>query len=507
MKPYNKQVSTDSYYLKLSNELKTAILDSENNLGLLIHLGIDKVGDLACFLASYLEDVVSDTQIWNTFVRLHREMYGKHLPFYDVDAYYEEGEINRQDICFLLWYFTDCAKEDFAVSPNNDFIADLSNELITILEDAWEEAPENENLKKYYSIGEKETYFYELRNLIDNLLFGTYLFYPDTHQIIKSVEQETIAESKGDIRLENYLEEQRTSVIHTSCTRLLGLKGQEWLAEILGKEHQLSEDIRNISERIYGFFFYKGQDANHVFLEHIASERKFNLLKKSFDAHKLLTNINDIVYMNMVLWQNEWWFSGVKIIIDYDAKMVQREKEEKDPRFAAFLDHSQIEVEKYLSTLSEVFLKVNNNKQIAFLEVEEMPMLIQQIVKENNKNLKKKNNDEAFQNLLNDLNGNQDSGLLFFSPRSGVEMTLEVNSAFPTKDNPFFKEEDCEDDVFHLMCCDTISTELVNYCIDNYKDKIPYFKTKNGKSYLDNLDFMLRYWKRENYYTKPYLIQ
>lgn len=56
------------------------------------------------FLTSYLEDLVSGSELWNSFVRKHTKLYDKPLPFYVTEDYAEE-EINNEDICFLIWYF------------------------------------------------------------------------------------------------------------------------------------------------------------------------------------------------------------------------------------------------------------------------------------------------------------------------------------------------------------------------------------------------------------------
>ena len=48
-----------------------------------------------------------------------------------------------------------------------------------------------------------------------------------------------------------------------------------------------------------------------------------------------------------------------------------------------------------------------------------------------------------------------------------------------------------------------LSTELAMYCIDNCKDKLPFFKTDVGKTYLEDVDFFLRFGKKKNYYSEP----
>ena len=55
----------------------------------------------------------------------------------------------------------------------------------------------------------------------------------------------------------------------------------------------------------------------------------------------------------------------------------------------------------------------------------------------------------------------------------------------------------------HLLVRKDHSTELAKYCIDNYKDQLPFFSTKNGKLYLDNADFLMRFWKVEKYLSFP----
>jgi hypothetical protein len=69
--------------------------------------------------------------------------------------------------------------------------------------------------------------------------------------------------------------------------------------------------------------------------------------------------------------------------------------------------------------------------------------------------------------------------------------------------NPYFKEEESDDHIFRLLMDESISTELAMYCINNCKTKLPFFSEGEGKSYLNDIDFLLRFWKNENYYSKP----
>ena len=93
--------------------------------------------------------------------------------------------------------------------------------------------------------------------------------------------------------------------------------------------------------------------------------------------------------------------------------------------------------------------------------------------------------------------------MAFFNPKSGGEIALAVNSAFPLPNNPYFEEESSEDHIMRLLMDESLSIELAMYCIDNCKIELPFLNKGVGKMYLDDIDFLLRFWKKNNYHTKP----
>ncbi len=516
LKPYESQTPTDGYYLKLCNYVKKSIITNKQSFVLQIYLDNDEIDVLACFLTSYFEDLISETNIWNTFINVHKKLYGKFLPFYKIDEYYKQ-EINLPDICFLIWYFINTVQQEKFIAPFNDFIIETSDKVMDVFENAWEYAPENEILKTFYSIDENETDFYVARNLIDNILFKSYLFYPDSLLDLREGEIEIIEKSKNDEHLLTFLNENRDHKLHHTYTRLLGLKGQEWVAEILGNNHNLSKYFPVISQKIRGYFFYKGQDKKNVFLEHIASGKKFSLTKKSFDHYDSLTDIDTILFMGIVKWREEWWFSGVYFQSEFNPDLILDEKNSMESRSVVnFLDHQEKNMNEILGEQFDAFKGFNNNQQIAFMDSDKIESFLKDYIKffNNSLNLSQKEKDEAKQRAREDgFFGNEpeakdfsevsESGLVFFNPKSGTEIALAVNSAFPMKNNPFFNKKESEEHIMRLLFAEELSTELAMYCIDNFKDDLEFFKGAEGKMYLDNIDFLLRFWKRGNYFTKP----
>ena len=509
LKPYDNQAPTDYFYLKLCNEVKQSLV-------LQLYLEKSEIDIFACFLTSYFEDLISGTNIWNSFIRIHKRLYGKQLPFFELVEYHEQ-EINFQDICFLIWYFMNTIQQDSFIDPFNDFILKTSKRVMDVFENEWEYAPENELLKAYYSIDETETDFYVARNLIHTLLFKTYLFYPDTLLDLNEKEHEIIKKNKNDEHLMNFLNDNKDHAIHNAYTRLLGLKGQEWIAEILGDDHPLSKDFPKISKKINGYFFYKGQDKENIFLEHIASGKKFNLTKKSFDHSETLKESDTILFMGIVNWRNEWWFSGVFFQINYNADLILDEKNSIESRIAVnFLDHQTKDMDDILEKQLKVFKAFNNDMQIAFMDSNKVESFIKDYIEYYNTylNISDKEKEEANQRAKNEgyfgkefeaknLSEFSESGLVFFNPKSGTEIALAINSAFPLKSNPFYNENESEEHIMNLFFAEDLSTELAMYCVNNFRTKLPFFKGAEGQLYLDNIDFLLRFWKRGNYFSKP----
>jgi len=512
LKPYEKQTTTDGYYLKLSNEIKRAIMNSKNSSVLYIYLDESEINLFACFLTSWFEDLVSGTNIWNTFTKVHKRWYGKPVPFYEAEEYYDE-EINLIDVYFLIWYFLNTIQKEKYIAPINDFIFDVSANVMDVFDEAWEYAPENKNLNAFYSIDENEKDFYIARKLIETLLFKTYLFFPDTAVDLNESNIEIVESYRTDQNLMAYINENQDAFLHRTHTKLLALTGKEWAAELLGNSHPLSHEFRNMSEKIRSYFLYKGQDSQDVFLEHIATGKKFNLTKKSYDNAKNLKETDTILFMGIVKWMDEWWFSGINVQSEYKSEVVLHEKKSQESKNQVkFLDYNHKKASGMLDSQKKIFMKINHNEPIVFLETSQMDPFIKDYFYQYNKSILDANpnidkekqftgNEENHQGIESPNDSNE--GLIFFNPKSGLELAFGFNSAFPATNNPFYKEEDSEDHAMELFFDDSISKELVLYCIENYKDSVKFFQSSRGKIFLDNADFLLRYYKTKNYFSKP----
>jgi hypothetical protein len=181
-----------------------------------------------------------------------------------------------------------------------------------------------------------------------------------------------------------------------------------------------------------------------------------------------------------------------------------------------FLDYQSKDMDDILDEQLKAFKEFNNNQQIAFMDSDKIESFIKKYIEffNNSLNLSQKEKDEAKQRVradgffgdeheTKDFSEVSESGLVFFNPKSGTEIALAVNSAFPIKNNLFYNEEESEEHIIRLFFAEELSTELALFCIENYNKDLKFFKSTEGKMYLDNIDFLLRFWKRGNYFTKP----
>lgn len=191
----------------------------------------------------------------------------------------------------------------------------------------------------------------------------------------------------------------RDNLVHNSYTRLLSLTGKEWAAEILGENHPLYLAFKKISPKITGFFLYKGQDAEIIQLEHIASGKKFKLTKKSFDHQDDLQETDTIVFIGLINWKDEWWFSGTYLKQHFNADFVLDEKNNIQSRNAvSFLDYEKRDMNQLLQLQLNAFLDFNQGSQIAFLAANKIPAFLKEYVNHYDKSLNVSNDERKSPN-------------------------------------------------------------------------------------------------------------
>lgn len=143
--PAGLRCSSDSFYADvarfIANAMKTAF-GNEN----------DDITD-ECFartaidLTAYLEDKINGLNLWNSFISLYKKEYGNDYPFYSIeDEEMYADEPNLPDVRFLLWRGLNRSNPLTLVNPLNPFIEQLAEPVFQTLMEAFENAPESNEL-------------------------------------------------------------------------------------------------------------------------------------------------------------------------------------------------------------------------------------------------------------------------------------------------------------------------------------------------------------------------
>lgn len=164
-----EETSTDRYYLDLANKLMEIAVEKK-----LFASYPEKVVERAAMaIVGYYQDVICDAGIWRSFITEHKRLYGKILPFYDVDENeYQHTELNREDVRFMAWYALSMTYEELRVrNPLDEEILTGADEWWRELERVYDESPMPED---YRLTHELEIHAEEDREVVMRL--GNWLF-------------------------------------------------------------------------------------------------------------------------------------------------------------------------------------------------------------------------------------------------------------------------------------------------------------------------------------------
>jgi len=385
-----------------------------------------------------------------------------------------------------------------------------------ILEEDYEFAPENKALKKIYQFDSKRVAssdeFYITREFLQTVFFESYLFYPDIKRRLDQEVFEIIEEFREEEPqfLMGAIREATDDYTFNKCSSLLALNAKDWARTVLGQSHAHYNAISTITKKVKGLFLYRSQSETEVTLEHIASGMLFKMTKKSFDPLEDLKE-DHIIYIGLVKYKEEWWFSGNFSASPFDANLILDQRNSPEARSEVnFLEDKQ-QVKDIIEQQKQAFLDFNKGSLIAFLSSNDLNPFLKEYFAFFNDSLNltdvekeaavKRAKLDGYLEDLEDYKEADEPFVLFFNPNSGIEFYDDIINAFPDKRNPFFTEESRED-VQYILMSQVCSTEFVNYFIENYEDRLEYFKDEPYRSYLDDLDFLLKFWKKDSYHTK-----
>ncbi len=243
--PFYKPYDTDEEYARFG----TIILKVIRNCRI-PDITDDQCMAMATVLTMYTEDVVADLGLWRGFTDKMKSIYGRYLPFYDIDeTTYLRDEPNVEDVTYLLWYALYRTNSELVINPGIPVLRSLGEALYAYISERFESLPINEELKELLAKGDYTDDFYQQRDLLKWLLLDCYLTGHPEVRVAVPQEGEAYARMMNmDLNGGFYTAE--CALPYTMWTGPLSVLPQEYLAMIL-RANGREADAQKVEQQQY----------------------------------------------------------------------------------------------------------------------------------------------------------------------------------------------------------------------------------------------------------------
>jgi hypothetical protein len=515
MKFHPEASPTASYYLRLCNKTLKIILCSD------IRTDCDSAEraiQLACILTAYFEDVISDTGLFRTFTEQHGELYGKVLPFYDVTDEYYPDEINLYDLYFLTWHALSLWEKEDGIGILDPFFRHGNHpaairEIYGLFDSEFENAPQNEYMQQFLRLSpdaDTDTIRKQLNFLAENCYLGFIENASFMDSLAEEAEQQLLDAnvdgviSKEEVqRLEMSFYDSTVNYLFNHHFSLLAQRASEELAHLAGREHPLYPLLKDISMRKVGYFLFQEAKKTELIFEHLPSKTRINVSKEylAFESEQM-TPDQSCLSIGVVKWGDVWQQIGSAIMFDYSDK--------DTASFDSTIFDDPEQKKEVLKAMEADFLQANHGKRIAYLkDAEEVCDIYGRFLDINSRSEDTgKMKAEALANIRQSMKGKDELLIFFFNPERGMEYFFgDIVAAVADPDNAYhIPGKTVELEV--LLFNPNISGEFIHYLIEN---SLVTFAASEASCMevsvmLDNLDFLLRYYKQRNYWPEPGII-
>ncbi|MGL5690446.1 MAG: DUF3843 family protein [Bacteroidales bacterium] len=403
---HTKADDTVLYYVKLANRLTDVILKKKYPSQFAV--------DSGCALAAYLQDVVSGSPLFGTMRSIYINKYSDRLPMLeDESVRYYNDEVNYSDISFLLWHFSSQYNKDVFVSPSMiKEQKDLLTELTNILEEAYEDAPESEELNSFLQMDTIESPTFN--DIVTRMVYLNKQCYLNAAGANYELKQYADGMRADEEKLDEatyffFLQEYANLMLFNQPLSFCDLYTNEFFAEIIGKEHKAYNEVLSVKrDKLTTFYAFILENEQYVVLEHPESGVQINVEKDSL-PEKYFT---DKPYWLCELVQHGENYRCVSDI-NYPPQHLEEESE-RQKEIVKHLFDSKEQRNDYLKKMTDAFDKMYNGKPFIIVsDIEKAHEKIEEFFCQN------KLDNKLITDSTDDESGNI---LIFMNPDEGLEI-------------------------------------------------------------------------------------
>lgn len=472
---------TDTDYVRIAK----AVFDRLRYISFCAERSDEEMKRMAIKLTLYFEDMVSEIGLWHSFVQKHQQLYGKPLPFYNVEKDYTPDEPHIEDIQFLLWDSTlddECA--DTMVNPENEALAHVARTVYAYFMELFEDTPINDDLYDFFHEAHFTDNFYDVRQVLKWYFFDCYLtsgrFQESTFDEALDYQMDLC---RGNRQVAQSAAE--ASIAFRYQVSPLALKPQEWLAALLTVHGHADKaaNVATIEAKELEPYVLERYDRQTVTLRNVDDELMTVRRTEYFHVQTTLLKSPDTegCVGSYARYNGEWYLNGMNTWGDILRLIPEYKKERDIERNANFRDiatdaRSRLNKEK-------IFFFERKEEYERFLEEElKMPKGSKAPLPEKTKNI-----------------------ILYIpSIEEGKLCTImDCAEYVKHKNNPMYDKEKSKSH-FLISDIEQVPGEFIRYAIAN--NLMPDSALNSNRGYArgrqlaqDNLDFMARTLSRQDY--------
>lgn len=480
--PLDMASSTDMYYANVGNKLLKEAL----GLHVSWSLSPTELHDVVVKVVLYFEDIICDGGLWRAFVNKHQELYGKPLPFYDVEGEYFADEPHVEDIRLLIWDALSGQNLGEIVHPEEDVIMDLADVFYEVLEAEFENAPINENMKRYYEEAAFMDDFVQMRYALQWLFANCYITRHEQNE-------EYFIEYHDSLTKMFQMDEEDNRAIYASTNQvifkakigMLALLPQEWLALLMeanGNSHH-AETLRAVEFRDYQVFLLDRYDDQTIRLKSMDDE--ILSIRKEGYGHFNTDTLKDVegCVASFVRYKGEWQPNGMTSWGQY-GKSFEEGKEKRARYRSGFSEKNFKKIMKKTGGSPLVYLHDGEEVRRFMMDGIGIP-----------------------KHLMQPSRLDDEKEIVAWVPNcdDGPFFSFGSTSAICDPRNPFYVKDEKGEDSLELIVNPELSEDtMARYLIEHGMVPDASFDDRRGKERgkqlaQENLDFIARSFRRSYY--------
>lgn len=417
--PYERQDEIDTYYVSVANHIASCLSSAVGE-----RYPDHPLHGIAIYLTLWFQDVISQTGIWEVFTEECRKRYGQPVPFMtsEEEAQYYPGEVNPEDVRFLLWHYFQCLEKPAGgvLNPENPAFGELAHQICDYLSEEYEVAPENTRLHDVlYGEPFGADDYMRYRSVLEWFHFCSYVGFENRSEYQQVVA--TVARM-GNMEPHILSYDVKQNVVFEGRKNLLSLTSAEWLS-LMGKKHPETELWAEVKVASQGMYLYEGEDETSLFVKDLSEKEPGQLCirKDSLNLDSLKGRKEGVTVLGcrLVQYGGAWWQDGMLVVSDYQDKI----KEEIAQDAAK---------QENIRKIYEAFMKASGGKQFVFCRSEEevREFLLQKM------EYKEK---EGIQLPKMDA---EHGWILMVSSRTGIHIQIQLCECISSPDNSFYRPEE-----------------------------------------------------------------